>query len=64
MHDVLEIKVMSFESQGVKSNVTYRDMIGWGVEKLPWKLWEVSPERWKCRYVSGIYYSKKSKFEF
>ena len=64
MHDVLEIKVLSCESQEVEGNVTCRGMIGWGVEKLPWKLWEVSPERWKCSYVSGMYYSKKSKFEF
>ena len=35
-----------------------------GAEKLPWKLWEVSAESWKCSYVSDIYYAKKSKFEF
>ena len=35
-----------------------------GVEKLPWKLWEVSAESWACSYVSDMCHAKKSNFEF
>ena len=34
------------------------------VEKLPWKLWEVGAESWKCSYVSDVCHAEKSKFEF
>ena len=35
-----------------------------GAEKLPWKLWEVGAESWKCSYVSDVCHARKSKFEF
>ena len=55
-----------FSCSGVKAQASGHEAGGacWpaGVEKLPWKLWEVSAESWKCSYVSDMYYAKKSNF--